>query len=171
MSLNEYRSSSYAPPSEQAIRQEAESRVAHRPKYVCRHDRSQRGDALTKLDISAKVDPPIEAHSVMSAHAHYGLTVAVRSVRPIRVRIVCATRRKPSAPLGIYPQVPLYGQIGSTPRHNTPNTTITIVLILILLLFAHSPHTRSFCGHTRHSHTFCSPDGGLLSRNEGRLGT
>jgi hypothetical protein len=88
----------------------------------------------------------------MSAHGHYGLTLAVRSVRPIRVRIVCATRRKPSAPLGIYPQVPLYGQIGSTLRHNTPNTTITIVLILILLLFAHSPHIRSFCGHTSHSH-------------------
>ena len=116
--------------------------VEHIPENLRKHHRSKRGEALTELVIGRKVDPPTEAYSATSAHSHYNFSVAVRSVRPSRVSITRTRKRKPSPPLGRYPQPLLWDQIGSTPRNSTPNTTIRIVFILILPLFAHSPHTR-----------------------------
>lgn len=93
-----------------------------------------------------------------SARSHQDFSVADCPIRPIRVRITRTRSRKPSPPLGRYPQLPLWDQIGSTPRNNTPNMPIRIILILILLLFARSPHSPPFGSHAFCGHTFLSPD-------------
>jgi hypothetical protein len=105
--------------------------ATHIPENLRKHHRSRRGkhpDGTCHRYESGSA----RTYLSTSAHSHYDFSAADDPSRPSRVKTTTASRRKPSPPLGRYPQLALYGQSGSTERSTTPITTITIVFISFL---------------------------------------